>query len=286
MEEEEAAAVEAIADEVDAPIVDTSADEATVEEALAELKNLKERMANACKAVHDQNVPIRQAARQFGVSSTTLHRHLKNPTVKPRGKPCKFTEAENEAIAQLLLRFADVGGSLSKNLIKKVVIAVGTAKGLDEARNKFSNMWQRRFLERFPAVAVRFSRKKAREWDAEKWNELMEALEREGILEDPRGVFAFSTELVHNSVQHASRPRPPGTKRLTTPKASAVKVPRIPKDRFAAQKKAMKTSLKEIWGDDLADVDVNRLVAEADLMARGVIPSGRHIHGPSKEAAV
>ena len=149
-------------------------------------------------------------------------------------------------------------------------------------------MWQRNFLRRYPDVAARFSRKKARAWDAEKWNELMETLEKEAVVEDPRTLFAFSPDLVHCSVKHASRSTSP-TKRPAPATATApttavfrVVVPKslkVPKDKFLAQKRAMKEKMKEIWGADLADADISRLVAEADFMARGVIPSVRQFGG-------
>ncbi|OQV12362.1 hypothetical protein BV898_13390 [Hypsibius exemplaris] len=73
----------------------------------------------AIEAVIVGGVSVRQAAENFEIGRTTLHRHLEKADIGPPGRRTKFMAEEELVICDLLLRCAEIGIPLSKFHLKK-----------------------------------------------------------------------------------------------------------------------------------------------------------------------
>jgi helix-turn-helix, Psq domain len=89
-------------------------------------------MEGASEAVQS-GVPIRTAAKQFGIAETTLRRHNKDKNLKQEGRPCKFSAREEETVVDLLLSCADLGSPFTKTLLIKIVLILGQARGTSKS---------------------------------------------------------------------------------------------------------------------------------------------------------
>ncbi|OQV23678.1 hypothetical protein BV898_02416 [Hypsibius exemplaris] len=148
----------------------------------------------AIEAVIVGGVSVHQAAENFEVGRTTLHRHLEKRDIGPLGRQTKFMAEEELVICDLLLRCMEIGVPLSKFHLKKVVHGLCEDKALHH--QTFSNGWHRAFLKRHPALSERISqtdsRKKSRQWTEElclQYITVITGLKEEGYLENPSSLW-------------------------------------------------------------------------------------------------
>ena len=80
-------------------------------------------MENAVEAIESGTMSYRQAAREFGVKTSSLWCRMKGTRGKQarRGKPTKFSDAEEKDLAELLKNCAELGVPISTCLFMKVV---------------------------------------------------------------------------------------------------------------------------------------------------------------------
>ncbi|OWA51492.1 hypothetical protein BV898_15972 [Hypsibius exemplaris] len=150
----------------------------------------KQAMQEAMDAVRNGGRSLRKAAKEYGITYSTLSRHLANPDIKKPGAQQKFTEAEELQMETLLTTCAEMGVPLSRTLLQHVKTAFAEGKGLvNEDKYKFGGKWRTEFMKRHPAVAelvkTASHRAKAVEWNTKQcaeWIALLEDVNEDGFI--------------------------------------------------------------------------------------------------------
>jgi len=91
--------------------------------------NARKKLTSATLAVLNGEMSSSAASTFYGVSHTTLRRHVANPSIGSKGRPTKFTEEEELTIVDLLLKCKNMGVPLGKDHLMKVVIGMSKDKG-------------------------------------------------------------------------------------------------------------------------------------------------------------
>ncbi|XP_055351928.1 uncharacterized protein LOC129598178 [Paramacrobiotus metropolitanus] len=154
----------------------------------------EEAILSAVRSVQEGILSRNAAAKRYNVPRATLYNRLQGRGQHKRG--CwrkKFTDGEEQYLANFLLHCADIGVPLNKPCVRKLVTSMATEKGMVA---KFSDGWLSSFLRRYPDLSRRIThgvnRKKAREWTAENcegWVTLLSELHIEGWLDDPAAIW-------------------------------------------------------------------------------------------------
>jgi len=113
-------------------------------------------MEMAIQAVKDGRCKIKEAAREYDVPRTTLQDHLSGRVVhgiKLGPKPY-LTKAEESKLAEFLEVTSSVGYGKTRKEVMGIAEATAQEKGLLR-KNKISQGWFRRFIERQPHLALR-----------------------------------------------------------------------------------------------------------------------------------
>ena len=72
---------------------------------------------------------MRKAAKENGVPYTTFRTYLSEPEKGEMGRPTKFSENEEQAIAQILMNFGDTNLPLSRAHVEEFVCKLAVEKG-------------------------------------------------------------------------------------------------------------------------------------------------------------
>lgn len=86
-------------------------------------------MEDAIEAVKIGKISLRQAAKDYNVSRSTLKRRLEGMNSGKVGRPTKFTTEDETGFANLLMSCAAWGVPISIELFRKVVMRFGLLRG-------------------------------------------------------------------------------------------------------------------------------------------------------------
>jgi len=120
------------------------------------LKWTNQSMVSAMKAVVEGCSSVNKAAREYGVSRTTLQDRITGRVIhgtKSGPKPF-LNKAEESELAEFLEITAKVGYGKTRKQVLKIVESTAKEKGLLR-KHRISDGWFRRFIERQPQLGLR-----------------------------------------------------------------------------------------------------------------------------------
>ena len=110
-------------------------------------------MFNAYQAVREMNMPVKRAARQYGVPQTTLRDRVAgriDPETVSSGPQALFTQEEEALFVNHLKAMAELGYGYSRSEVIDQASNYAVSLGKRDKDHPLSDRWFRGFLHRWP----------------------------------------------------------------------------------------------------------------------------------------